>query len=260
MLSCVPRKRLLAGAAYTLVGVLGFAVALAVAGCGSGGGGLSTLRTTTLPGVTRPGTTTTPPAGETQTTAPIETTTEASPIAPSVTVTETFPAVTETLPAKVVTVTQTQTLPVSTETLPATTQTLPATTVTTTAVNPAAAAAAGAAVATANQEEPAEETPWGWIAFGILAAAVLIGGVVWWLRRRSARKEQPCWFSFGCSDQPSKRSAMRPCRNPLSLTVSESRPSLSMTVRTTQAPARMTSARLGCRPTISRRPAASRDR
>jgi LPXTG-motif cell wall-anchored protein len=41
----------------------------------------------------------------------------------------------------------------------------------------------GAAAATKNGET-AEETPWGWIAFGILALAVVAGGIVWWVRRR----------------------------------------------------------------------------
>jgi hypothetical protein len=50
-----------------------------------------------------------------------------------------------------------------------------------------------------------------------------------------------------------KRSMSTPCRRPRSLTVSESRPSRSSTVRTMQAPARITSARAGCRPTIWRR-------
>jgi hypothetical protein len=95
--------------------------------------------------------------------------------------------VTQTLPTKTVTVTETHTLPVTTVTLPATTETLPATTVTTTTSSSAAAAAAGAAVA--SSQEPTEETPWGWIAFGILAAAVVIGGLVWSWRRRSARKK-----------------------------------------------------------------------
>ena len=56
------------------------------------------------------------------------------------------------------------------------------------------------------------------------------------------------------------RSTSRRCRRPRSLTVSDSRPSLSSTVRTTQAPARMTSARFGWRPTISRRSSALRVR
>jgi membrane protein DedA with SNARE-associated domain len=41
----------------------------------------------------------------------------------------------------------------------------------------------------ASSQETQEETPWGWIAFGILAAAVVVGGIVWWLRRRSAHKD-----------------------------------------------------------------------
>jgi len=187
----VTRKRVLAGAAYALAGLLGVIAALAAAGCGGGGGALPTTRTGTLPSITRP-TTTSPPQGETQTTVTFETTTEEpieAPVYPPATVTETLPAVTETLPARTVTVATTETLPATTETLPATTATLPATTVTTTIVNPAGAAAAGAAVASASQEEPAEETPWGWIAFGILAAVVLIGGLVWWLRKRAERKK-----------------------------------------------------------------------
>jgi cobalamin biosynthesis Mg chelatase CobN len=179
--------RLLAGAGYAVAGLLGIAVAVGTAGCGSGGGGaLPTTRTSTLPGLTRPATTS-PPEGETQTTVTLATTSEA-PVVPPVTVTETFPAATETLPARTVTVTKTTTQPATTETLPATTETLPAATITTTAVNPAAAAAAGAAVASSQPEE--SSTPWGWIAFAILAAAVVIGGLVWWLRSRSARKAQ----------------------------------------------------------------------
>src|SRR5262249_6072268 len=54
------------------------------------------------------------------------------------------------------------------------------------------------------------------------------------------------------------RSSTSSCRRPGSLTIAESRPSLAITVRTMQAPARMTSARLGCRPTISRRSSAVR--
>jgi hypothetical protein len=175
-LSWVTVRQLLAGSGYAAAGLLGVTVALATAGCGSGGNGaLSTLRTSTLPSVTRPATTS-PPAGETQTTVTLGTTTEA-PAVPPVTVTETHPAMTETLPARIVTVTETQTLPVATETLPATTETLPAATITSTTVNPAAAAAAGAAVASAQGEETSE-TPWGWIAFAILATAVVVGALV----------------------------------------------------------------------------------
>ena len=180
-------RRLLVGAGYATAALCGVVVAVGTAGCGSGNGALSTAITASLPGVTHATTvtTTSPIGGETLTGRPIEPTTE-EPAGPPVTVTETFPAVTETLPSRTVTVTETQTQPVVAQTLPATTETLPATTVVTTAVNPAAAAAAGAAVATS--QEPEEETPWGWIAFGILAATVVIGGLVWWWRRRSARK------------------------------------------------------------------------
>ena len=183
-------RRLLAGAGYAVAGLLGIVAAVVLAGCGSGGGGaLPTTRTATLPGLTRPVTETTAEGG-TETTITLETTSEA-PVVPPVTVTETFPAVTETLPPRTVTVTQTTTQPATTETLPATTETFPPTTVTTPAVNPAAAAAAGAAVVSSQETEEAESsTPWGWIAFGILAAAVVIFGLVWWLRRRPTRKPQ----------------------------------------------------------------------
>src|SRR3954452_2206511 len=56
------------------------------------------------------------------------------------------------------------------------------------------------------------------------------------------------------------RSTRTPWRRPRSLTVSASRPSSSSTVRTMHAPARITSARFGCSPAISRRLAASRVR
>ena len=49
-------------------------------------------------------------------------------------------------------------------------------------IKAAAAAAAGAAAASNNEETSG--TQWGWIAFGVLAAAVLVGGLVWWLRKR----------------------------------------------------------------------------
>jgi hypothetical protein len=65
----------------------------------------------------------------------------------------------------------------------------------------------------------------------------------------------------GCGGlQRPKRSASTPWRSPRSLTVSWFLPSLSITVRTMHAPARMTSARCGCRPTMPRRASASRPR
>ena len=57
-----------------------------------------------------------------------------------------------------------------------------------------------------------------------------------------------------------KRSTSRPCRRPRSLTVTVCCPSISMTVRTMHAPARITSARLGWSPTIVRRASRSRVR
>src|SRR5204862_6750157 len=59
---------------------------------------------------------------------------------------------------------------------------------------------------------------------------------------------------------PPNRSTSTPCRSPRSLTIRRSSPSLSITVRTTHAPARMTSARFGWSPTIDLRASASRDR
>ena len=53
--------------------------------------------------------------------------------------------------------------------------------------------------------------------------------------------------------QAANRSMSRPCRMPRSLTVSDSRSSFAMTVRTMQAPARMTSALFDCSPPIWRR-------
>ena len=59
-------------------------------------------------------------------------------------------------------------------------------TVTTTGVS--AAGAAAAAAAASEDDEGLTSTEWGWVLFGVLAAAVLIGGLVPWLRRRSAAK------------------------------------------------------------------------
>lgn len=53
----------------------------------------------------------------------------------------------------------------------------------TTTVNPTGAAVVGAAAA--SQDE--SETDWGWIAFGILAALVVILGIVWLVGRRRPR-------------------------------------------------------------------------
>jgi len=98
--------------------------------------------------------------------------------APAETLTETLPGETieRILPAETVTVAQTET-----------------TTVTETSaiavVRPGAVAAAGAA---ASSQEAAESssTQWGWIAFGILAFAAVVVGVVWWIRRSKSHGEQ----------------------------------------------------------------------
>ena len=157
------------------------------AGCGAGGGvitgTIATTRTTpTLPAATR--TVPTRPATTTGPTEPATTTT-----APPTTVT-----VVTTAPATTVTKTQTQTqsltqTQVVVPTQPAPTTTTAATTIvatvatTTQGVN-TTAVVAGAAAAAAAQQPESESTPWGWIAFGILALAVLAGGIVWFVRRR----------------------------------------------------------------------------
>jgi high-affinity Fe2+/Pb2+ permease len=47
----------------------------------------------------------------------------------------------------------------------------------------------GAAAASSQQEEP-ESTPWGWIAFAILAAGVL-GAAIFWLVKRGRGHDSP---------------------------------------------------------------------
>ncbi len=56
-------------------------------------------------------------------------------------------------------------------------------------MNPAAAAAAGAAIASQNTEatSTASNAQWGWIAFGILAAGVIMGAIWWLVKRRSPK-------------------------------------------------------------------------
>ena len=103
------------------------------------------------------------------------------------TVTETHPGttVTQTVTHQPVTVTatvQTTTTPAATPAV-TTTSTTTVTTTTTTG-NPAAAAAAGAAAASGTDEDSSDTEQWGWIAFGVLAVANVIFGIVWFLRRR----------------------------------------------------------------------------
>jgi len=104
---------------------------------------------------------------------------------------ETTPATTETAPSAAITdrqigattVFETTTVEQVTTVDQVTTVLEPAPAATTTGVSPAAAARAGAAAATQN-ESSTDSTDWGWIAFGILAAAVIGGGTVWLVRRR----------------------------------------------------------------------------
>ena len=179
--------------------------------CGGGDGtaiatGTSSTRTTrtlTTPTITTP-TRTAPPAsteGEAAelpaaTTAPPATTTP--PATTVVTVTE--PAITQTTPAATVTVTETETV---------------------TAAyaddsfgdryghtdgddrgcagaldghddergEPGRRGRAAAAAAASEEDDELGSSEWGWIAFGVLALAVAVGGVVWWLRKRSSAKK-----------------------------------------------------------------------
>jgi hypothetical protein len=143
--------------------------ALLTAGCG-GGGEITGISGTTLGPSTR--TTRTLPAA-TRTEA--ATTTVATP-APTTTQVVTQPATTQVVThASTVTVTA----PARTTTQVVTT-TQPAPTATTTSgVNTTAVVVGGAAAAASQSEEP-ESTPWGWIAFAILAAGVL-GAAIFWL-------------------------------------------------------------------------------
>jgi hypothetical protein len=147
------------GAALVATAALGALSAVGVSGCGGGGdtAALSTrldetrlLLTLTIGSTTAEGTTSTRP------TTPTATRTTPSP-----------PTVTRTVATTTVSLTQSETTVVA----PIASVT---TVVTTTAV-----------VAVAETTEQ-ESTQWGWIAFGILAAAVIVAGIVLW--RRSARQ------------------------------------------------------------------------
>ena len=163
---------------YAVAAMLGVLAAVAITGCGGSpsaiGSGASVTRSTptrtinikTQPATSESNATPTPPAA---TTPPTQTTTSA-------------PQPTTAPPTAQVTITrgetQTATIVQTTTVTPAP----PATSTESSGVNPAAAAAAAAA---SNDEE--SSTDWGWVAFGILAGAVLIFGVVWWIRRRHAK-------------------------------------------------------------------------
>jgi cobalamin biosynthesis Mg chelatase CobN len=96
--------------------------------------------------------------------------------APAETLTETLPGETiqRIVPAETVTIAQTETTTVSETSAVA-------------IVRPGAVAAAGAAAAS-QEESDTSSTQWGWIAFGILAFAGVVGGVVWWIRRSKGHK------------------------------------------------------------------------
>ena len=95
---------------------------------------------------------------------------------PTETLTETVPGETieRVLPAETVTVSQTETTTVTQTSAVA-------------VVRPGAAAAAGAAAAS-QEEADTSSTEWGWIAFGILAFACIVFGVVWLIRRSKRHK------------------------------------------------------------------------
>jgi cobalamin biosynthesis Mg chelatase CobN len=153
-----------------------FAAGLA-SGCGAGGGLTGTVGTSatrTLPTVTRTGVA----APATTEGGPAQPTTEESAPPPStVVVTTTQPATVTQTHTQTETHTQTKTETISAAPTP--------TAATTTLVNTGAAVVAGAAgaAAVASQAEETESTPWGWVAFGILAAALLIFAIVWLVRR-----------------------------------------------------------------------------
>jgi hypothetical protein len=139
-----------------LLGLLGSVVVVAHAGRAAGFHAVAATLTSAVPAETGPVTVT----------------------APAETLTETLPGETieRIVPPETVTVAQTET-----------------TTVTETSaiavVRPGAAAAAGAAAAQSTEQPETSSTQWGWIAFGILAFAVVVGGVVWLIRRSKGHKE-----------------------------------------------------------------------
>jgi hypothetical protein len=156
--------------ALVATAALGVLSAVGVSGCGGGEGStaLSTrldetrlILTLTIGSTTAERTTPTRPTTTTRPTTPTATRTTPSP-----------PTVTRTVATTTVSVTQSETTVVA--------PIAPVTTVVTTT----------AVVAVAETTEP-ESTQWGWISFGILAAAVIVAGIVWWLRGRHDRGAPP---------------------------------------------------------------------
>jgi hypothetical protein len=83
---------------------------------------------------------------------------------------------TETAPGNTVTVTTSVPEPTITETV--TTPAPPARTVTLTVAPP---------TSTTTQSDQSSSVDWGWVAFGVLAFGLFVGGIVWWLRGRHDR-------------------------------------------------------------------------
>ena len=114
-----------------------------------------------------------------------------------------------------------------------------------------------------------DETASIWLALGLGLAILAVEGVRYARIERLGsaglllavvheRRDRPARRPAQGRSPALNRSTRRPWRRPRSLTVSSSQCSLSSTVRTMHAPARITSARAGCRPTISRRRSAVR--
>jgi cobalamin biosynthesis Mg chelatase CobN len=143
---------------------LGVLAAGGLASCGGGGGTAALSNVTVTRTVVQP----TAPAATDATTAEDTTTEDAG-----ATVTETVVHVTTVVQTatQAHTVTQTPTA-THTETVLATT----------TEQGPVKTVAVAAAAAT--QPDETDDEPWGWIAFGILAAAVAVGAIVWGVRRK----------------------------------------------------------------------------